>query len=48
MVVARRKYAASLHDVTKALREISNSNLDVIFRSVILLATFEVSLLVLL
>jgi hypothetical protein len=45
MVVGRRKYAASLHNITKALRDTSNSNLDVIFRSVILLAAFEVSLL---
>ena len=44
MIVARRKYAASLHYVTKSLKDVSHSNLNTTFRSVILLAAFEVSL----
>jgi hypothetical protein len=43
-VVARRKYAASLQNITLALKDTSKVDLDATFKSVILLAAFEVSL----
>jgi hypothetical protein len=48
MIVARRKYAASisflLRTITLALKDTSSADLDALFRSVLLLAAFEVSL----
>lgn len=43
MVVARRKYAASLRNITLALKDTSKADLDTTFKSVMLLAAFEVS-----
>ena len=43
-VVARRKYAASLQNITLALKDTSKVDLDATFKSVILLVAFEVSL----
>jgi len=43
MVVARKKYAATLSQVKKALADISRTDLDDIFKSTVLLAAYEVS-----
>lgn len=43
MIVARRKYVASLRDITRALGDVANSDLDATLKSVLLLAAFEVS-----
>lgn len=42
MVIARRKYAASLKDIARALGDVGNSDLDTTLKSVVLLAAFEV------
>lgn len=42
-IIARRKYATSLQGITLALKDTSNADLDATFKSVILLAAFEVS-----
>ncbi len=44
MVIARKKYATSLRNMTLALKDTANADLDAAFKSVILLAAFEVSL----
>ncbi len=44
MVVARKKYAKSLRNITLALNDTSSADLDATFKSIILLAAFEVSL----
>ncbi|KAG4430880.1 hypothetical protein IFR05_013639 [Cadophora sp. M221] len=41
-IAARKKYAASLRDVTLALKDTSKSDLDATFKSVMLLAAFEI------
>lgn len=41
-IAARKKYAASLRDITTALNNTSKSDLDATFKSVMLLAAFEV------
>jgi hypothetical protein len=43
-IIARRKYATSLQSITLALKDISNADLDATFKSVMLLAAFEVGL----
>jgi hypothetical protein len=43
-VVARRKYVASIQNITLALKDTSKVDLDATFKSVILLVAFEVSL----
>jgi hypothetical protein len=43
MLVARKKYATSLRDITRALKDTSTADLDTAFKSVMLLAAFEVS-----
>jgi len=43
-IVARRKYAASLQNITLALKDTSKVDLDATFKSVLVLAAFEVSL----
>jgi hypothetical protein len=43
MVIARRKYATSLRNITQALKDTSKADLDSTFKSVVLLAAFEVS-----
>lgn len=43
MIVARKKYAASLRTITLALKDTSSADLDATFKSVLLLAAFEVS-----
>tara|TARA_R110002060_G_scaffold13502_4_gene19115 strand:+ start:2404 stop:2883 length:480 start_codon:yes stop_codon:yes gene_type:complete len=45
-IAARKKYAASLRDITLALQDTSKSDLDATFKSVMLLAAFEVRSLV--
>jgi len=45
MVVARKKYAISLRNITSALMDTSKADLDATFKSVMLLAAFEVSLI---
>jgi len=45
MIIARRKYAASIRDITAALKDTSNADLDATFKSVMLLAAFEVSII---
>lgn len=45
MVVARKKYATSLRNITIALMDTSKADLDATFKSVMLLAAFEVSLI---
>jgi len=47
MVIARKKYAESLRDITHALKDTSKSDLNATFISVMLLAAYEVNLLVL-
>jgi hypothetical protein len=42
MIIARRKYAASLQHITRALADVANSDLDTTLKSVVLLAAFEV------
>lgn len=46
MEIAQKKYAASLRDITAALKDTSKSDLSATFVSVMLLAAFEVILLV--
>ncbi|KAH9219464.1 hypothetical protein DL95DRAFT_443512 [Leptodontidium sp. 2 PMI_412] len=41
-IAARKKYAASLRDITIALKDTSTSDLDATFKSVMLLAAFEI------
>ncbi|KAG4415650.1 hypothetical protein IFR04_011209 [Cadophora malorum] len=41
-IAARKKYAASLRDITLALQDTSKSDLDATFKSVMLLAAFEI------
>lgn len=43
-IIARRKYAASIRDITRALGDVANSDLDATLKSVLLLAAYEVSL----
>jgi hypothetical protein len=42
-VIARKKYAASIHAITEALQDTSKSDLNATFITVMLLAAFEVS-----
>jgi len=44
MVLARKKYATSLRNITVLLKDTSNADLDAAFISIMLLAAFEVSL----
>jgi hypothetical protein len=44
MVVARKKYATSLRNITTALMDTSKADLDATFKSVMLLAAFEASI----
>lgn len=43
MIIARRKYAASLQSITRALGDLANSDLDATLKSVLLLAAYEVN-----
>lgn len=43
MIIARKKYATSIRNITRALEDVANSDLDATFKSVMLLAAFEVS-----
>jgi hypothetical protein len=43
MPIARRKYATSLRNITLVLKDTSKADLDTTFKSVMLLAAFEVS-----
>ncbi|KUJ20462.1 uncharacterized protein LY89DRAFT_779225 [Mollisia scopiformis] len=42
MLVARRKYAASIQNIARALEDVANSDLDATLKSVMLLAAFEI------
>lgn len=42
MVIARKKYAASLRDITRSLGDLAHSDLDATFKAVMLLAAFEI------
>ncbi|KAE9377084.1 hypothetical protein N431DRAFT_501815 [Stipitochalara longipes BDJ] len=42
MIIARKKYAASLRSITLALKDTSKADLDTIFKSTMLLAAFEI------
>lgn len=42
-VIARKKYAASIQDIARALKDMRNSDLGATLKSVVLLAAFEVN-----
>lgn len=42
MIMARKKYAASLRDITHSLGDLAHSELDATFKAVMLLTAFEV------